>query len=466
MQTKARRWYTLALVVVVAVLAGVAAWPKGPNIAWPRIGLGTKTQELKVRLGLDLQGGTSLTYVADLSSIAQADRTEAMQGVRDVMDRRVNALGVSEPVINVVGSDRLLIELPGVSDVQDAIDLIGKTPVLDFREESSEATATPTFTDADGKPITTITGADGQPIDIASLLGTNFKTTGLNGTHLKTARVIFSQRGVGKPEVSLTFDAEGKKMFKEITERNIGKRIAIFLDGVMISQPVVQAVISDGEALISGNFTTDEAKELARDLQAGALPVPISLESQQTVGASLGKIAVEQSFVAGVVGLLIVMLVMIATYRLPGVFASVALLIYALIFVALLKIFAITLTLAGVAGFILSIGMAVDANVLIFEHMRETLRKGTTLPHALEEGFSRAYLSIRDSNVSILMTAIVLYIFGSSLVRGFAMALGLGIVVSLFTALTVTRTFLEFAVARRKVPGWYLWLFGYVKKHD
>ncbi|EKE19205.1 MAG: hypothetical protein ACD_9C00094G0002, partial [uncultured bacterium] len=289
-----------------------------------------------------------------------------------------------------------------------------------------------------------------------------FKPTGLTGKNLKKAEVVFEQQGIGTPQVSLLFDDEGKKLFEEITERSVGKRVAIMIDGVIISAPTVQEKISEGTAVITGNFTLDEAKELARNLNAGALPVPISLISRQTVGATLGQESVQQSLIAGLIGLLVVCLFMIFYYRLPGVLAVFALMIYAIVVLALFKLIPVTLTLAGVAGFILAIGMAVDANVLIFERMREELRAGKNLGTAIDVGFKQAWNSIRDSNVSTLIICLVLYWFGTSVIKGFALTLGIGILVSMFSALTVTRVFLR--LSAMSPAGKASWWFGMNKK--
>ncbi|MFA5135746.1 MAG: protein translocase subunit SecD, partial [Patescibacteria group bacterium] len=274
---------------------------------------------------------------------------------------------------------------------------------------------------------------------------------------LKSAAVEFNQN-TGEPEVNLEFDSDGAKLFAEITKRNVGKQVAIYLDGTAISVPTVDQEITGGNAVISGNFTIDEAKTLARRLNAGALPVAITLISQQTIGPSLGRISIARSFFAGLIGVILVALFMIAYYRLPGLLATIALGIYTLLVLAIFKLWPITLTLAGIAGFILSIGMAVDANILIFERTREELRSGRSLKSSIDEGFKRAWLSIRDSNVSSIITALILAWFGTSIIKGFAITLAIGIIVSLFSAITITRTFF------RLVSGDWLdrhrWLIG------
>jgi len=382
-----------------------------------------------LKLGLDLQGGTHLVYEGDLKNIPGDAQSEAMNSARDVIERRVNGFGVSEPLVQVSGGNRIIVELPGVKDINQAISLIGQTPFLEFREENPKPPA--------AKP-----DANGQ---VTVNANDAFIPTGLSGKQFKRAVLEFDQR-TGLPQISLQFDAEGTKLFSDITSRNIGKRVAIFLDGQILSAPTVNSAITNGQAVITGQFTTQQAKELVTRLNSGALPVPIKLISQQNVGATLGLQSVQKSVAAGLIGFAIVALFMIIYYRLPGVLAVVALAIYTCLSLAIFKLFGITLTLAGIAGFILSIGMAVDANILIFERMKEELRRGKTMFQAVEDGFNRAWLSVRDSNFSSLITTLILAYFGSSIIRGFAITLALGILVSMFTAITVTRTFLRLLV--------------------
>ena len=271
--------------------------------------------------------------------------------------------------------------------------------------------------------------------------------TQLTGKQLDGASVYFDPN-TGAPNVSLDFDSEGKDLFADITKRNISKKVAIYLDGYPISVPTVQQEITDGRAIISGAFTLEEAKQLAQRLNAGALPVPITLVSQQTVGASLGEISLQRSLTAGLIGLILVALFMIVIYRLPGVLSVLALGVYGVVVLLLFKGLAVTLTLAGIAGFILSIGMAVDANVLIFERMKEELRAEKPLRTAIDEGFNRAWTSIRDGNISTLITCVILGTFGTSVVQGFAITLGIGVVISMFSAVVISKTFLRF------VSGW------------
>ncbi len=388
------------------------------------------------KLGLDLNGGTALTYRADVSKVNGGDIGDAMSSLRDVIERRVNLFGVSEPVVQVEnpgivsgGSEyRLLVELPGVTDINQAVELIGKTPQLEFRLLRPEAK---NFTEDQLKTKT---------------VDEIFAPTGLDGHLLDGATLQFTTGGgaqiSGQPTVLITWNSEGKDLFAKITREHKGEVLGIILDGQVISSPVIRDEIGDGKAVISGSFTADQAKNLVRDLNYGALPVPIELISTQTIGASLGQDAKTSGVKAGVVGFALIVAFLILWYRLPGLLASISLSIYIVLSLAIFKLIPVTFTAAGIAGFILSIGMAVDANILIFERMKEELKRGKSLNEALHEGFSRAWLSIRDSNISSIITAIILFWLGTSAIKGFALTLGLGVIVSMFTAITVSRTFL------------------------
>lgn len=420
-----RNLYFLITLIAGSFLLFVFVYPPGMNSICRNFKISKcLVPQAPFRLGLDLLGGTHLVYEADLSQIGDLQATDAMQGVRDVVERRVNFFGVAEPVVQVSGANRLIVELAGISDINQAIQLIGETPFLEFKEETASARE---IIEAQSK---------GERLDEDP-----FKSTGLNGQHLKRAQVVFDPQ-TGVPQVSLQLNDEGAKLFADITKRNIGKLVAVYLDGTPISVPVVQSEIPDGQALISGQFTPQEAKLLAIRLNSGALPVPISLVSQRTIGASLGKESLEKSLTAGLYGLIAVALFMILFYRLPGIISVFALAVYVLIVLMAYKLIPVTLTLAGIAGFILSLGMAVDANVLIFARMREELKNGKGLTQSVEEGFRRAWLSVRDSHVTTLIGALVLYMFTTSIVRGFALTLGIGVLVSLFTATIVTRKLL------------------------
>lgn len=394
------------------------------------------------KLGLDLKGGTHLVYEGDLSEIPTAKQTEAMESLRGAIERRIQGsagggLSVTEPLIQVASDDRLIVVLPGVTDVNKAIDVIGKTPFLEFREISSDATQ-----------------ISGNP--------DSWRATGLTGKNLDSANVEFDPN-TGRPIIALRFDGEGADLFEQITSRNVGKPMAVFLDNQLLQAPTVQTSIAGGEAIITGDFTIDEAKTIVSRLNSGALPIPIELIGQQTVGATLGETSLQTSIVAGILGFLAIFLFMIIFYRLPGLLASIALIIYVTISLAIFKFLPVTLTLAGIAGFILSIGMAVDANILIFERIKEELRAGKELRMSLKDGFSRAWLAIRDSNVSTLITTFILGYFGTSIIRGFAITLSIGVILSMFTAITITRTFLLLFLGRRGKLFTKSWLYG-VKK--
>lgn len=407
----------LILVGVLALVVALLAYPKEDRLLK---NFGLKTQ-MQVRQGLDLQGGAHLVYQADLSKIDQADRASAMSSLQDVINKRVNAIGTSETNVQQVGSDRIIVELPGVSDITTAQNIIGKTANLVFLE-----------------------------IDPESQVPTD---TGITGKDVQRATADFDTQS-GQPIVSLQMKGgESTKRFGEVTTRinQAGSQLVTLLDQDVIFGPAtVSTPITDGKAQLSGDFDVKTAKQIAELINAGALPVPVSLASQSTVGPTLGQESVQHSIVAGIIGLSMVALFMILYYRLAGVVAVVALIIYTALTLTLYKLSAFTpytivLTLAGIAGFILSIGMAVDANILIFERMKEELRAGKSFVAASETGFDRAWSSIRDSNLSSLITCFILYTFSANIpiIRGFAVTLGLGVIVSMFTAVVVSRTLLR-----------------------
>lgn len=633
MSPRKRAWIGFTAVVLLFFISLGFALPQ----AWQKVGLPGLSRD-GFRLGLDLQGGTHLVYETDMSQIPPGERGEALQGVRDVIERRVNAFGVSEPVVQTIQSGtthRVVVELAGVLDVNEAINQIGETPILEFKEPGSDSGAlsdeqkaeldakqaqeravveaafvearrtgsfpegfevealsnvAPThplygpfvsrivndrvgqgrfFTEENGEGGVSLirydsrksdtqwlashilicfegkTGCAGEdaipaieanirseqaldgltaenfierakqfstdgaveenggdlswvqpgvlpsalelalralpvggvsssvvesdygyhilhkrdeqpittyelsrvryPLTLASDIAADaaWVNTPLSGKQLKRAGVEFDQTGAGQPYVSITFDAEGDKLFGDLTSRLVRQPIGIFLDGELISAPIVQQAIYGGQAQITGNFTVDEAKTLAQRLNAGALPVPIELLSQQTVGPTLGANSLSRSLTAGLIGFLLVAIFMLIYYRLPGVLAVVALALYGVLNLAAYKLFGITMTLAGIAGFILSVGMAVDANVLIFERLKEELRAGRDLPRAIEQGFARAWTSIRDGNVTTLIAAAILFFFSTSFIKGFAVTLTIGVLLSMFSAIIVTRTFLR-----------------------
>lgn len=420
--------------VLVLIIAGLLGW----------FVLSTNAPDNKyaVKLGLDLAGGTELIYRADTANIT-TDKKGALASLRDIIDRRVNLFGVAEPLVQLeqgssvagVPEDRLLVELPGVTDVKAAVDALGATPVLEFKLGKLDAG---TSTEA-------------------------FLATELTGRYLKNAELRFSQ-GTGssaanEPVVLLNFNEEGAKVFEKITTEHTGEILAIFLDGEVISAPVIQEAIPGGTATITGQFTAIEARDLVQNLNFGALPVPIELVSSGSVGPTLGTAALNAGLIAGIIGFALVGLFMTLWYRLPGLVATLALVIYVIANIALIKTIPVTLTASGIAGLILSIGMAVDANVLIFERMKEELRKGDTVRDALTIGFSRAWPAIRDGHLTMIISSTILFWLGTSIVQGFALVFGFGVIISLISAVFITRIFL-LAILPEDMKGWGRYLLG------
>jgi len=661
-----KRW-PLRVAAVVALLAtlGFAAidfpgiWNKGAQFAFAKTGIAIPTlQEKSFRLGLDLQGGAHLVYEADMSAIPEEDRADALNGVKDVIERRVNTFGVAEPVIQTTttgGTYRIIVELAGVTDISEAIQQIGETPVLEFKESVPEAgreltpeeqaqleemqtqdrtaaqavlsraragedfatlmaensivqngaltgitkedylygslveaiqnawttpghivpqlveayegltivkyvqtskiteshlshilicyegamgcttglpeveaniqigklkeQATPENFAELAKQYSTDGSASGggdlgwaapgqmvAPFELGALqtpvggisdpVKTEFgyhliykqeerqtdaydlerivmklaqesdivpdvpwKNTELSGKHLKHAGVELDS-STGVPHVALQFNDEGAKLFGDLTAAHVGEPIAIFLDGEIISSPVVQAAIYGGQAIITGDFTLDEAKLLAQRLNAGALPVPVHLLSQQTVGPILGAVSLEKSVVAACLGFLLVVVFMIAYYRLPGVIAALALTLYLFLNLAAYRIFGVTVTLAGITGFVLSLGMAVDANVLIIERLKEELKAGRDHHAATDEAYRRAWPAIRDGNFTTLIATAILYTFSSSFIQGFALTLSIGVILSMFTAIIVSRVYHKNIITWPRLTK-RSWLFGH-----
>ncbi len=557
LSAKQKLWLKAIFIIVLFLFFGGIVYPVLPA------GVPGKTwfDSFQPKLGLDLQGGAHLVFEADTSQIKDSDKASAVEGVRDVIERRVNTFGIAEPLIqtNKEGDNyRVIVELAGVFDISEAIKQIGETPLLEFKEQNPNFTGEIKLTPeqqqvldqlnnqakekaweilnkikagedfaqlakensqdpgskdqggnisfvkrgvlvpeyeqvilgqlADGEiaptPIETQFGyhiiqklsekgfGDAREVESRHILIAKVSpqdlfasedqwiNTELSGKHLDRAQLVFNQN-TNAPEVSLTFNEEGKRLFAEITKKNLNKPVAIFLDGQPISIPTVQNEITEGQAIISGDFTISEAKLLAQRLNAGALPVPIKLVTQQTVGPSLGSKSIQQSIFAGIIGIVAVVLFMILYYRLLGLFAALSLGMYGIIVFGLFQFIPVTLTLAGIAGFILSLGMAVDANVLIFERVKEELKKGEPLDLALTDGFKRAWPSIRDSNLSTLITTAILFWFGTSIIKGFALTLSIGVIVSMFSAIFITKTLLEIFMVKKLEK--YKWLFGYFK---
>jgi protein-export membrane protein SecD len=538
MNIKQKLQLKFAGVVVLAVVSSLVAYPQAVQKITP---LYDGLNKFKINLGLDLQGGFHLEYKADVSKIEPSKVAEAMAGAQTVIERRVNAFGVGEPLVQIAksgGENRIIVELPGIKDIEEAKAKIKDAPSLEFKEEGpvdpqiqqmfeqvntqakekaqkildevkkggdfaqlakdnsedpgskdkggdldfvKRDTLVPEFDkvlfDSNLKPgdiYPTLVetqygwhiikfvesrgeGADkevhAQHIlfakkDASQYEQFKYQATGLTGKNLKSATAQYSQgQGLGEPEVSLQFDEEGTKLFAELTKKNLGKQIAIFLDGELQIAPTVQVEITNGQAVITGNYTFKEAKDIADRLNQGALPVPLTLVGQQSVEATLGADSLRSILIAGAIGLGAVIVFMLIFYRFLGLVASLALLIYTALMVTIFKMTGITLTLSGIAGFVLSIGMAVDANILIFERTKEEIRGGRTIANSLEEGFKRAWTSIRDGNISSLLTAGILYLMGTGFVKGFAAALFIGVVVSMFTAVVITRTMLKFIIS-------------------
>jgi protein-export membrane protein SecD len=452
MNIKQKLQLKFAGIVVLAVFVGLVSYPQAVSKVTPVYNLLNKT---KIKLGLDLQGGIHLEYKADVSQLDPSKITDAMQGAQDVIERRVNAFGVSEPLVYTTksGSEyRVNVDLPGVKDIEQAKQQIKETPLLEFKEEGIDPQAQQFLDSLDAQTRQTV---ENYP-------QFKYKSTGLTGRNLKNASVTFQSQGLGEPQISLQFDSEGTKLFADLTKKNLGKTIGIFLDGNLIEAPTVQAEITNGEAVITGSFTLQAAKDLVQKLNTGALPVPLSLVSQQSVEATLGADSLRKILVAGIIAGVAVVVFMLLFYRFLGLVASLALLIYTGLMITIFKFFGITLTLPGIAGFVLSIGMAVDANILIFERTKEEIRHGRTIANSLDEGFKRAWTSIRDGNISSLLTAGILYLMGTGFVKSFAASLFIGVVVSMFTAVMITRTMLKFIIS-----DWIhgrVWMVGVRKK--
>ena len=546
---RSKSWWIFALVTILVIVATLVVAGDNYNRFSDYLSEKTndivvlpKTEALPFSLGLDLQGGAHLVYLADMSSISELDKDDALESARDIIERRVNLFGVSEPIVQANktndGEYRIIAELAGIKNIQDAIDMIGETPMLEFKEEDAAAIAEIEKLLANNSPTEPVldvenlnVSSEGENADLAYEiipvenevplvnnentiseedlinLGVDptaaWKSSGLTGKYLKRSVVQFGPDG--SPEVSLEFNEEGAALFEEITGRNVGRPVAIFLDGYPISIPMVNSKITGGKAVINGDFSIDEAKDLVKRLNSGALPVPISLISEKTVEASLGTKSIANSLEAGLIGLLLVSIFLILVYRLPGLLSVISLAVYGVIVLAIfkamplwltlfliillialifyvfddLKIFngslallfgifgvllffysmqAVTLTVAGIAGFILSLGMAVDANILIFSRVKEEIKSGKTIAQSVDEGFKRAWPSIRDGNFSTILTCFILMFFGTSTIQGFGTTLFIGIVISMFSAVVVTKTLLTLFSG-----AWlekHSWLFG------
>ena len=408
---RSRLWLTFGLIVILTALSTFISLPKTNYLKF-----GGGYRDISIKEGLDLKGGASFTYLAETGSLKGGQLNSAMEGVRNVIEGRINQLGVSEPEIRrskIGDREAIVISLPGLTDIAKAKDLIGSTAKLEFRDESGQLVLTGT----DLEP----NGADTSP------------QQGSNSTNLSANN---------NWQVNITLNPSGTDKFAKATAANIGKSIGIYLDNLPISQPTVQSAITGGQAVITGNFTAAQAKDFALKLNSGALPVPITLAQESSIGASLGSDAISRSLIAGLIGLGLLFIYLTSYYRVPGLLASIALLLYAALNIALYKLIPITLTLAGVAGFIISLGISTDTNILTFERLKEELRLGKPLAIAVQQSFRRSWTSIRDSHIAGLISSSVIFLFGSGSVRGFALVLFLGTLLSLFSAITVTRNWM------------------------
>jgi len=441
----------LALIVVVTAMAVWVALPTNPGI---HIKLGNLQidRDIRVHQGLDLQGGMEVLLQADVSE-GESVSASAMESVRAIIENRVNGLGVTEPVVQSVGTNRIQVQLPGIEDAESAAESLGETGQLEM-VDTGALFITP------GTRIRTNSSEESAQLEADD--ETVYPTV-LTGKSLKSADVAFDQSNL--PVIAFELDNEGGAIFAAHTAANTGRYLAIVLDNIVISCPSIHSAIPDGRGQITGSFTTAEAKAMVMQLRYGALPVPLTIVDMRAVGPTLGEESVNKSIRAGAIGLSIVLLFMLIYYRLPGLLADLALVIYALVTLSLYKLIPVTLTLPGIAGFLLSVGMAVDANILIFERMREELRAGRTLERAIDMGFQRAWTSILDSNISTWITCAILWFFGNSfgasVVKGFAVTLAIGVFVSMFSAVTVTRTFVRgsFAVGGENLRT-KKWLLG------
>jgi len=430
----------LFLIFFLTLIAGFIALPdQFANFQKPKIDfyfLGKHIyKDYQLRKGLDIQGGMQVVLEAEMNEIPEEDKTIALEAAREVIAKRVDLYGISESSIQTSkanGQSRLIIELPGVSDPAEALELVGKTALLEFKlqreltdEEIIEATRSP------------------------QVWLSSFVDTGLTGKQLKKSQAQLDPQ-TSKPTISLEMNEEGRELFAEITKTHVNEVLAIFIDGMPIMTPVISTPILDGKAVISGDFSVEEAKNLAIQLNAGALPVNIKVLEQKTIGASLGDESIQKSIKAGIIGLALVLFFMILYYGWLGFVASISLIIYAILTIALYKVLGVVLTLPGIAGLILTIGMAVDANILIFERMKEELRSGNPYARAMELGFGRAWDSIKDANLASIFTALVLinplnfsFLNTSGMVKGFGLTFLIGTLLSLFTGVTVSRLLLR-----------------------
>jgi protein-export membrane protein SecD len=469
----------ISLLVMIILLAAVLIWIDQPNNPGLRLTIGSLNvdRDIRIHQGLDLQGGLQVLLEADVTPDQEAVfDAGTMEAARVIVENRVNGLGVTEPLVQLQGERRIIVELPGIEDPDQAIATLRETGLLEFVEAGRtplvEGMRLRTSLDApaasSGQAITstaTLTGTEAVTATEYAYGGRVFNTI-MTGRHLKDANL--STDNLGQVVIAFELTDEGAQIFREYTINHVGDIVAIVLDKTVVSAPVINEAITSGSGIISssapGGFPLEEARGISIKMKYGALPVPLKVVENRTVGPTLGQDSIQRSIQAGIVGLTVVLLFMITYYRVPGLLADLALLVYALLNFALYKLIPVTLTLPAITGFILSTGMAVDANILVFERMKEELRAGRSLRVAMEAGFNRAWTSIRDSNLSTLLTCAILYWFGSnfgaSIVKGFAITLALGVIINLFTAIIVTRTFIRFvfdlAGERLRKTAWLL----------
>jgi preprotein translocase subunit SecD len=457
------------VIVIFAAVAIYIAWPGNNGVQITPFGQRIDIQ-FPVREGLDLQGGMQVLLEPDVTA-GTSITAESMQVARQIIERRVNALGVAEPLIQQGENNRIIVELPGIKDPDQAIQTFGQTGLLEFidagstflpdglavttslggpsTDASQPTKAAGTTPAATAAATATVAGsAAANPTVTAQPTPVTIYKTIIQGKNVRSSDVGFDESN--RPEIRFKLDDEGTKLFADYTSANVGKYLAITMDKRVLSSPTVQSPITGGDGRITGRFTLDEARSMVIQLKYGSLPVPLKIAQIRTVGPTLGQDSVQKSIVAGIIGLGLVATFMLVYYRIPGLLADLALIIYSAVVFALFKTIPVTLTVAGIAGFILSIGMAVDANILIFERMKEELRAGRSLRSAIDAGFGRAWTSIRDSNISTIITCVILFwfgmSFGASIIQGFALTLFVGVVISMFTAITVSRTLLHVVI--------------------
>lgn len=451
----------LRRIIFILIILVVSIWIDIPNN--PGINIFGIQKPIETRLGLDLVGGVQALLEADLPEDSTAITPESMQTARTIVENRVNGLGVNEAVVQVAGDRRIVVEIPGETDPERALDTIKQTGLLEFVDFSSlppqeavSLTGVQIVTDFE----TSNTLESSQ--EISPTLPSQVFHTVMTGSALKTVQVTTDPL-TGEPQVAFELTPDGTQIFRDFTTANVGNILAIVLDKVVISAPSINDPITDGQGIISGQFTIESANALAIQLRYGSLPIPLKIVESRTVGPTLGQDSLSKSLRAGIVGFSVVILFMILYYRLPGIIAIFTILVYALVTFALFRFIPITLTLPGIAGFLLSTGSALDANILIFERLKEELRSGRTLGQAVDLGWRRAWPSIRDSNIATIITSIILFWFGSAfgatIVKGFSLTLAVGVGVSLFSAILITRTILALVLDNLKLANQELW-FG------